>query len=197
MKPRNNPTDAQLLDRMRREPIHGKDRRVKNDAYWALRHQGYSHAYAKRAFRDVLPRYYQEELALSGEYIDDMDPEDLLYVPEEMGTTITKLAVLVRPDYTAEDIENAPPRAKEYTIPSDNVPDLGVRVRPSGHKSYIFCFRVRNRKAQGRITLGKLSEISFEDAQALAVQMRYEARRGRDPRPMHKSGEFWRRIGRE
>lgn len=67
MKPRKNPTDAQYLRRMQHEPIGPHDPRVRNDAYWALRHQGYSDAFARRAFRDMLPRFYREKVDTSGE----------------------------------------------------------------------------------------------------------------------------------
>lgn len=102
MKARNNPTNEQLLRRLRREPIGPRDPRARNDAYWALRHQGYSDAFARRALRDTLPRFYKERVNLSGEYIDDVDPEDLLFAPNA-NVELQKLIVLVRPDLT-EDV---------------------------------------------------------------------------------------------
>jgi len=110
MKPRNNPDDKQFLRRQQREPIGPKDPRVRNDAYWALRHQGYGHEFAKRAFRDKLPRYFKEKVDLSDEYLADIDPEELFVVPT-MNTEVQKLAIVVRPDLTEETVANSPPRS--------------------------------------------------------------------------------------
>lgn len=193
MKARNNPTDRQLLRRQRGEPIGPHDPRARNDAYWALRHQGYSHAFARRALRDSLPRYYRERMELSGEYIDDIGTEDLLFVPKA-GVDLPKLAVLVRPDLSDEIPATAPPRSTEYTIWSEAVPGLGLRVRPSGVRTYIVMFRINGRGNPCKITLGKAGDLSFDLAKRLARQVRLEARTGKDPRPMQKSGELLRRI---
>src|SRR3546814_15832346 len=55
MKARKNPTNEQLLRRLRRPLDSDRDPRIKNDAYYALRHQGHPHAPAIRAFRDQQP----------------------------------------------------------------------------------------------------------------------------------------------
>ncbi|TPW26709.1 Arm DNA-binding domain-containing protein [Pararhizobium mangrovi] len=193
MKPRKNPTNSQLLRRMQHEPIGPHDPRARNDAYWALRHQGYSDAFARRAFRDMLPRYYRETVELSGDYIGDIDPEDLLIVPN-IGAEVQKLAVVVRPDLTEESVITAPPRSSEYTIWSEAVPGFGLRVRPSGVKTYIVMFRICGRSTQGKITLGKPGNLTLDLAKRLAREARIEAMAGNDPRPMHKSGELIQRF---
>ena len=76
MKPRKAPNNQQILRRMQRELIGPHDPRARNDAYWALRHQGYPDAFARRAFRDMLPRFYREKVELSGEYINRHSPYD-------------------------------------------------------------------------------------------------------------------------
>lgn len=193
MKPRKAPTDEQLLRRMQHEPIGAHDPRARNDAYWALRHQGYSDAFARRAFRDMLPRFYREKVQLSGEYIDDVDPEDLLFVPK-VDAEVQKLAVVVRPDLTEESVITAPPRSTEYTIWSESTPGFGLRIRPTGVKTYIVMFRISGRAAQGKITIGKPGNLPLDLAKRLAREARIEAMAGNDPRPMHKSGELLRRV---
>lgn len=193
MKARNNPTDEQLLRRLQREPIGSHNPRARNDAYWALRHQGYPAAIARRAYRDVLPHFRKEQVNTSGQYIDDVDPEDLLFVPKA-NVELQKLVVLVRPDLTEEVALNAPPRSVEYTIWSDAVPSFGVRIRPSGARSYIVMFRVGGRDQQGKIHLGKPGVVPFDVAKRMARLARFEALAGSDPRPMHKSGELLRRV---
>lgn len=193
MKPRKNPTDRQLLRRKQHQPIGPHDPRARNDAYWALRHQGYSDAFARRAFRDMLPRFYREKVELSGEYIDDVDPEDLLFVPK-VQAEVQKLAVMVRPDLTEESVATAPHRSAEYTIWSEIVPGFGLRIRPTGVKTYIVMFRINGRSTQGKITLGKPGNLPLDLAKRLARETRIEAMAGNDPRPMHKSGELLRRV---
>lgn len=193
VKARKNPTDEQLLRRIQREPIAPHDPRARNDAYWALRHQGYSDAFARRALRNTPPRFYREEVKLSGEYIDDIDPEDLLIVPK-VNVDVQKLAVLVRPDLTEEFALNAPARATEYTIWSEAISGFGVRVRPTGVKTYVVMFRIGGRGPQGKISLGKPGVLSFDLAKRMAREVRLEALSGTDPRPMHKSGELLRRA---
>jgi hypothetical protein len=193
MKARNNPTDEQLLRRLQREPITSRDPRVRRDPYWALRHQGYSDAFARRAFRDMLPRYYKEKVTLSGEYVADIDDADLLFVPN-MNADIQKLAVVVRPDLSEEIALNAPPRSTEYTIWSEAVPGFGLRVRPTGVRTYIVMFRIGGRGRQGKISLGKPGILPFDLARRMAKEARLEASAGNDPRPMHKRGELLRRA---
>jgi hypothetical protein len=178
---------------MQHEPIGPHDPRARNDAYWALRHQGYSDAFARRAFRDMLPLFYREKVELSGDYIDDVDPEDLLFVPK-VDAEIQKLVVVVRPDLTEESVATAAPRPNEYTIWSEAVPGFGLRIRPTGVKTYIVMFRVKGRSTQGKITLGKPGNLSLELAKRLAREIRIEASAGNDPRPMHKRGELLKRV---
>lgn len=193
MKARKDPTDEQLLRRVQHEPIGPNDPRARNDVYWALRHQGYSDAFARRALRDTLPRYYREEVKLSGEYIDDVDPDDLLFVPK-MNVEVQKLAVLMRPDLTEEIALSAPARSTEYTVWSEAIAGFGVRVRPSGVRTYVVMFRIGGRGPQCKISLGKPGILSFDLAKRLAREARLEAMLGNDPRPIHKSGELLRRA---
>lgn len=193
MKPRKNPTEEQMVRRQQREPIGPKDPRARNDPYWALRLQGYSDQSAKRAFRDIPPRYYREELRVSEEYIADVDPEDLLFIPS-VATDRQVLAALERPDLTEETVATAPPRAVEYTIWSETPHGFGLRIRPSGARSYIVMFRIKGNKRQYKLTLGKAGDFPLELARKLAREARIEASVGNDPRPMHKRGQLLRQV---
>jgi hypothetical protein len=193
MKERNDPTDEQLLRRLQRQPVGPRDPRARRDGYWALRFQGYSHAYACRALRDVPPQCHREKSTLSGEYIDGVDPEDLLFVPK-MNVELQTLVVLVRPELTEAVAMTASPRAAEYTIWSEAVPSFGVRIRPSGARTYIVMFRIGGRGRQGKIHLGNPGVVPFDTAKRMARLARFEALAGNDPRPMHKSGALLRRA---
>lgn len=196
MKPRSKPTDEQLTRRKQKEPVGPQNPRVKNDAYWALRHQGYPDAVARRAIRSIAPRYYIAEnkaVPDDGEYLRDVDPEDLLIVPEA-NVELTKLAVMIRPDLTEEIVSSAAPRDKEYTIWSESLPGFGLRVRPSGSRSFIVKYRIASSGRQGKITLGKAGTLPLDLARSIAQEVLIEAQAGFDPQPMHKSRELMRRV---
>lgn len=196
MKPRSNPTEEQLARRKQREPIGPKNPRVRNDAYWALIHQGYPDAVARKAIRNVSPRYYIAENKPhpdDDEFLKDVDPEDLLFVPQA-NVQLAKLAVLIRPDLTEDTVATAAPRDTEYTIWSENPRCFGLRIRPSGARSFIVKYRIAGTRRQGKITLGKAGSISLSLASAIAKEILIEASAGNDPRPKHASGEFIRRA---
>src|SRR3546814_11595947 len=89
MKARKNPTNEQLLRRLRRPLDSDRDPRIKNDAYYALRHQGHPHASAIRAFRDQPPVIHQRTASADlGEYV--CDPDELLF---PAGSTRTEIKV--------------------------------------------------------------------------------------------------------
>lgn len=177
VKVRKTPTNEQLARRLRRPPESSKNPRVKNDAYWALRFQGYPHSYAKRVFRDQPPTLIQctasEDL---GEYA--CDPDDLHF---PAGSTWTEVAVAVRPDLSEQALLDLKPRASEYTVWDAEVPGFGVRVRASGHMTYIVIYRIRHQKKLHKQTIGRLAEFSLEQARSVARDFRREARMGEDP----------------
>lgn len=177
VKARNTPTNEQLARRMRRPPESSHDPRVKNDAYWALRFQGYPHSYAKRAFRDQPPVILQcKALDDLGEYACDSD--ELLF---PAGSTWTEIEVAVRPDLTERAILDLKPRASEYTVWDNQISGFGVRVRASGHMTYIVTYRVRHQTKLHKDTIGRVAEFSLEQARSVAKEFRWEARMGNDP----------------
>lgn len=176
VKARKNPTNEQLARRIRRPPESCHDPRIKNDAYWALRHQGYPHSYAKRAFRDQVPVVHERTSSGdTGEY----DLDDELLFPA--GSTWTEVEVAIRPDLSEGVIPNLEPRTTEYTVWDNQVPGFGVRVRPSGHKSYIVYYRIRHEKKLRKYTIGKVAEFALEQAREAARSVRRAARTVSDP----------------
>ncbi|MBL4695544.1 MAG: DUF4102 domain-containing protein [Rhizobiaceae bacterium] len=176
MKERSNPTDEQLLRRFRRPPFSDKDPRYKNDAYWALRLQGHPHSYAKRAYRDELPKIVEHtasELDTDDEYLRDVDPDELFI---ESGVTYTTVEVAIRPSLSEEAIADAKPRASEYTIWDEGFSGFGLRVRPSGYKCFVLLYRVRGDKKLIKRTLGRTGNLTLEAARSMARDVFYEAR---------------------
>ncbi len=166
MKARKDPTDEQLMRRLRRRPESNRDPRVKNDAYWALRFQGYPHSYAKRAFRNQPPTFQERTVSIDA---GECESEDLLFLP---GATWIEPKVEVRPILSDEAIDALEPRLSEYTVWDDVVRGFGVRVRTKGHKSFIVYRRVRNTKRLQKYTIGKTDELSLEQARQAARSYR-------------------------
>ena len=59
-------------------------------------------------------------------------------------------------------VNEAAPRAKRYTIYDSALPGFGLRVSPSGEKSFVFVYRAGSGRAAAkkRVTLGKLHRSS-------------------------------------
>lgn len=177
MKARKNPTIEQLVRRLRRHPDSLDDPRYKIDPYWVLRLQRHPHSYAKRAFRDQLPTIREHTASGDlGEYA--CAPDDLLF-PE--GATWTEIEVEMRPELSEAAIPNLKPRDSEYTVWDIDVPRFGIRMRPSGHMSYIVNYRIRYQKKLHKHTIGRVAEFSLEQARSLARDIRHAARMGVDP----------------
>jgi integrase len=72
-----------------------------------------------------------------------------------------------------------PPGKSDEFFWDEEIPGLGVRVRSSGRRLWVFQFRVGAR--QRRMTLGRTSAISAADARKLASQLYAKTRLGVDP----------------
>lgn len=166
VKARKNPTDEQLMRRLRRRPESDRDPRMKNDAYWALRSQGYPHSYAKRAFRDQLPTFQERTVSIDA---NECDPEDLLFLP---GSTWLEPKVAIRPVLSDETIRALEPRRSEYTVWDQVVLGFGVRVRTKGHKSFVVYRRILNTGKLQKHTIGKVAELTLEQAREAARSYR-------------------------
>jgi hypothetical protein len=153
------------MRRLRRAPTSERDPRYENDGYFALRHQGYSHSYAKRAFRDEPPKIVKQEAVP----VADCDPDDILFPP---GATFAKIEVAVRPPLTENAVANALPRIREYTIWDHEISGFGLRVRPSGYKCFVLYCSPHGRLK--KITLGRAGSWTLEAARQAAREYLYQ-----------------------
>src|SRR3546814_9485814 len=80
-----------------------------------------------------------------------------------------------------EAIVTLKPRASEYTVWDNLIPRFGVRVRPSGHMTYIVNYRIRYQTKLHKHTIGLVAEFSLEQARSVAREFRRDARMGIDP----------------
>ena len=171
MKARKNPTDEQLRRRLRRPPESPHDPRFRTNPYWVLRNQKHSHDYAKRAFRDQPPVVrHITILDIDNEYTRGMEEQ---FFP--VGSTYTTIEVEVRPDLSEDAIRDLKPRHKEYTVFDSEIMSFGVRVRPSGYKSYIVSFRGRHDSKRRKHTIGRVGKYSLDEARGIARNMRRDA----------------------
>lgn len=175
VKARNNPTDEQRMRRLRRPPVDNHDPKIKNDAYWALRSQGHSHSHAKRVFRDQKPGFVEREVTQDA---GDCDPDDLLF---PVGSTWKEPVIAIRPLLSNEAIAELEPRDIEYTVWDQALTSFGVRVRPSGHKTYVVYYRIANEKKLQKRTIAKVGELTLEQARDAAKRFRLAARKDYDP----------------
>lgn len=156
-------------------PVEKFPQRAKNDAYWALRLQGYPDASARRAFRDKPPTITERTVSADhGEY----EPDEILFVA---GTKYREIHVEVRPELSEESIQTLKPRDFEYTVWDSQVHRFGVRVRPSGHMTYIINYRIRHQKRLHKYTIGRVDDFPLEFARSVARDIRRHARMGVDP----------------
>lgn len=83
------------------------------------------------------------------------------------------------PKLTKRLIDGLKPGNADRVVWDDEVPGFGVRVHPTGRKSYIVKSRCRGR--QIKITIGTHGTYTVEQARAHARRIIMEARAGRDP----------------
>ena len=75
---------------------------------------------------------------------------------------------------TDANIARLAPAAREYTVWDTRHASLGVRVRPSGHRSFIYC--EKGEDGVRRISLGLAALTSVEEARAKCLAIQTEAR---------------------
>ncbi len=83
------------------------------------------------------------------------------------------------PKLTKRKIDAAEAQEKEYFIWDDTLPDFGLRVLPSGRKSYIVQYRA-GRRAR-RMSLGPKTVLACEQARGQAITILAAVRKGEDP----------------
>ena len=81
------------------------------------------------------------------------------------------------------------PATREYTIWDVRLTGLGVRVRPSGHRGFVYCRGGEDGAC--KITLGSANLMSVEEARAKCLAIEIKARLGRaEHRAVPTFGEF-------
>jgi integrase len=83
------------------------------------------------------------------------------------------------PKLTKRFVENLPIEAKDYIVFDTDVVGFGVRILPSGRKSYLVQYRSGGRTK--RLALGKHGTLTTDEARKLAVQSLGEVAKGNDP----------------
>lgn len=80
-------------------------------------------------------------------------------------------------------VNNAKADAKEIIVWDSDVPGLGLRVTANGAKSYIAKYRIGTGRCAPlrKPTLGKVSDLSVEQARAMAREWKTLAKEGIDP----------------
>ncbi len=81
-------------------------------------------------------------------------------------------------------VDSAKPAQVRYTIFDSQVPGFGLRVFPSGKKSWVFEYRPGEggrRTAKKRITFGSLRDFTPEKARKIADDLRSKVKTGSDP----------------
>lgn len=80
---------------------------------------------------------------------------------------------------TKRAVESAEVRQREYVVWDGDIPGFGVRVLPSGRKSYLVQYRVGTRSR--KLALGSHGVLTPDQARGLAMQALSQVRAGRDP----------------
>ena len=90
------------------------------------------------------------------------------------------------PRLTKRIVDAAEIRAREYFIWDNDIPGLGLRVRPSGRKGYVVQFRAGRRSR--RMSLGPSTVLTCEQARTRAIGIIAAVRNGEDPAAERDAG---------
>ncbi len=85
--------------------------------------------------------------------------------------------------FTDRGIQALKPKAERYEIWEDGRTGLGVRVAPSGRKSFVYIYRFNGKPR--RMTLGAYPRIGLADARVLHSKAKQQRERGIDPGAEH------------
>jgi hypothetical protein len=84
------------------------------------------------------------------------------------------------PRITKRFVDSITPGPKEAEYWDDKLPGFGLRVKPSGVKSYVIRYRTLG-NGQRRLTLGQHGKLTPEQARNLAEDRFAEIKAGGDP----------------
>lgn len=84
------------------------------------------------------------------------------------------------PRLTKRFLDNMQAGQSELVIWDDELPGFGIRIKPSGVKS--FCVQYRNAGGRSRrVTVGRYGRLTIDEARRMARQLLAEADKGEDP----------------
>src|SRR5690349_14303359 len=89
---------------------------------------------------------------------------------------------------TKTTVDNASAHPDEYVIWDADLPGFGLRVRPSGSKSYMAVYRTRGGRAGSvrKLTIGRVGDhLTPEQARRRAKELLGAAAQGEDPAAEH------------
>jgi integrase len=92
------------------------------------------------------------------------------------GSGLTRGAQLL----THRSIEALRPGEAPYRVPDQRCKGLAVRVAPSGVKTWDLAYRIRGTGKTRRLSLGRTTDVSLEQARERANELTSAARHGRD-----------------
>lgn len=101
------------------------------------------------------------------------------------------------PRITKRTVDALKPGPKDTDYWDDQLPGFGLRVKPSGVKSYVIRYRTRT-GGQRRVTLGQHGKLTPEQARQMAQDLFAEIRKGQDPsqdRHKERSAPTLRELG--
>jgi len=84
------------------------------------------------------------------------------------------------PRITKRTVDALKPGLKDIDYWDDQLPGFGLRVKPSGMKSYVIRYRTRT-GGQRRVTLGQHGKLTPDQARQMAQDLFAEIRKGQDP----------------
>src|SRR3954468_11326281 len=84
---------------------------------------------------------------------------------------------------TKRVVEGSLPRVARYTIFDTEIRGLGLRVFPSGKKTWVFEYKNEGgrRATTKRLTIGKIDEFTPDQARKIADKFRSKVKVGQDP----------------
>ena len=100
------------------------------------------------------------------------------------NTTNSNRTAKVKLTLTKRTVDNLRPADRPWIVWDDRLVGFGVRVQPSGAKSFLinYCIGRGGRKARNRrIAIGRCGHLAPEEARRLAQELLGHVARGEDP----------------